>query len=74
MHESVRLFAEIRRGEAVDIVSGEGDQTDARNIILGASYLFGLPGYQVWRTISGIDAASRGEAGPQAIVLGPPRK
>lgn len=59
---------------AVDIASGEGDQTDARNIILGASYLFGLPGYQIWRTVSGIDAASRGEAGPQAIVLGAPKK
>ncbi len=57
-----------------DVAAGEGDQTDAKNIILGVSYLLGLPGYQVWRTISGIEAVADDDAGMQAVLLGPPKR
>lgn len=59
---------------AVDTARGEGDEKDARDLLLGSSYLLGLPGYQAWRTIDGINAVAEGEAGPQAILLGPPRR
>lgn len=56
-----------------DVAAGDGDKTDAKNIVLGASYLLGLPGYQVWRTISGIEAVADDDAGIQAVLLGPPK-
>tara|TARA_R110000851_G_scaffold165169_2_gene309950 strand:+ start:157444 stop:162921 length:5478 start_codon:yes stop_codon:yes gene_type:complete len=60
-------------GSVVDVAGGEGNKTDVKNIWLGSSYLLGLPGYQVWRTIEGLDAWMGGNAGPGAVLLGPPR-
>lgn len=60
-------------GSLVDIAGGEGNKTDVRNIWMGTSYLFGLPGYQVWRTVEGTRAWLGGKASPSAVLFGPPR-
>ena len=57
----------------VDVFSDEGDQKDARNIIMGAGYLTGAPGRLIADTSIGTYAWLRGEAGPEAIIYGPPR-
>jgi hypothetical protein len=55
----------------VDIVSGEGDKKDTKNLIMGISYAVGLPGKQISDTVLGAEAFLQGEAGPEAVVFGP---
>lgn len=53
-----------------DIASGEGDDKDIKNAIMGVSFLTGLPGKLISDTYLGIQAYMNDEAGPEAIVFG----
>lgn len=62
-------------GSAADVAAGEGDKTDAKNLTLGTSYLFGLPGYQVWRTADHLESVYSGDSdlNPWYALMGEPR-
>lgn len=57
-----------------DVAMGENDEKDTKHLIMAAGYTFGLPGKLIADTVDGTRAWLSGEAGPQAIVLGPPKK
>lgn len=57
-----------------DIASGEGDQKDVKNLLMGIGFAAGLPGKLVSDVITGTYDFATGEAGPEAIVLGPEPK
>lgn len=57
-----------------DIMSGEGDEHDTKNVIMGAGFAVGLPSKLISDTYMGTNAWLEGNAGPQAVVLGPPKK
>ena len=59
---------------AADVAKGEGDAKDAKNLIMGAGYLTGVPGKLISDTVMGTQAWLAGEAGPEAILFGPPKK
>jgi len=59
---------------AIDVAQGEGDTVDAKNLIMGTSYVLGLPGNLIKNTVLGFDAWMRGEDGPEAVIYGPERK
>lgn len=59
---------------ARDAAAGEGDDRDLKNIIMGTSFAIGLPGKLISDTTMGTKAFLEGEAGPEAVVFGPPRK
>lgn len=61
-------------GSVRDVAVGEGDKKDAKNIIMATGYTFGLPGKLVADTTAGTQAWLEGSSGPEAILLGPPRK
>ncbi len=61
-------------GSIYDIFSGEGTDSDTRTAIMGTSVAFHLPGKLISDTVRGTNAWLSGEAGPQAVILGPPRK
>ena len=45
-----------------------------KNIIMAVGYAAGLPGKLISDTALGTKAYLEGEAGPQAVLVGPPRK
>jgi hypothetical protein len=57
-----------------DAATGEGDDKDMKNIIMGTSFAVGLPGKQISDTTLGTKAFLEGEAGPEAAIFGPPKK
>lgn len=57
-----------------DVATGENDEKDTKHLIMAAGYTFGLPGKLVADTVDGTRAWMAGDAGPQAVVLGPPKK
>jgi hypothetical protein len=57
-----------------DILAGEGDDKDMRNVIMGGSVAIGLPGKLIADTTLGAKAVIEGEAAPQAVLFGPPKK
>lgn len=57
-----------------DVVNGEADEKDTKNLIMATGYLLGLPGKLVSDTVEGTRQWLSGEAGPQAVILGPPPK
>jgi hypothetical protein len=57
-----------------DVAAGEGNEQDAKAIIMGAGYAFGLPVKLIADTTLGTKAWLEGRAGPEAIAVGPPRK
>lgn len=59
---------------AQDVAKGENDEKDTKNLIMGVGYLVGAPGKLIADTVDGTRAWLNGEAGPQAIILGPPKK
>lgn len=60
---------------AYDIMKGDANETDYKNLVRGTGYLFGLPGMQAWRTIDGYQALSDGETdNPGVLLTGPPRE
>lgn len=59
---------------AADYVKGEADERDTKNLIMGVGYLVGAPGKLISDAIEGTRQWLNGEAGPQAILLGPPPK
>lgn len=61
-------------GAIYDIFTGEGTDSDTRTAIMGTSVVFGLPGKLISDTVRGTNAWLAGDAGPQAVVLGPPPK
>ena len=69
-------FEGVGRGtkSLYDVATGEGDDKDLKSIIVGTSFAIGLPGKQISDTTMGAKAWLEGEAGPEAAVVGPPRK
>ena len=57
-----------------DVATGENDEKDTKHLIMAAGYTLGLPGKLVADTVDGTRAWLSGDAGPQAVVLGPPKK
>lgn len=58
----------------IDILSGDAEQKDFRDLIRGTGYAFGLPGFQAWRTVDGARALMEGETNnPAVIFTGPPQ-
>lgn len=57
-----------------DVATGENDEKDTKHLIMAAGYTFGLPGKLVADMADGTRAWLSGDAGPQAVVLGPPKK
>lgn len=61
-------------GAVYDIFTGAGTDSDIRTAIMGTGVMLGLPGKLISDTVRGTNAWLAGEAGPQAVVLGPPPK
>lgn len=59
---------------AVQVGQGEVDEPLARAVNRAAGTAFHYPAAQVDRTVRGIIAIAEGEAGPQALLVGPPKK
>jgi predicted GNAT family acetyltransferase len=59
---------------ATQVGQGEVDESMLRAVNRAAGTAFHYPAAQVDRTVRGMIAVSEGEAGPQAILLGPPYK
>jgi hypothetical protein len=57
-----------------DIMTDHGDDTDAKNAIMGTSFVLGLPGKLISDAVMGTKAWIEGKTGPQGVVLGPPPK
>jgi len=57
-----------------DIAAGEGDIVDTKNVIMGTSFAFGLPGKLISDFVAGANAWMNGDAGPEALLLGAPRR
>lgn len=59
---------------SVDAATGEATEGDEKTLVRGFGYLFGLPGFQAWRTLDGYRALSEGETDNPAVLLtGPPK-
>lgn len=58
----------------VDIAAGEGDIVDTKNAIMGTSFAFGLPGKLISDFVAGANAWMSGDAGPEALLFGAPRR
>jgi hypothetical protein len=56
------------------IAQGENDEALWRSVNRAAGTTLHYPAAQVDRTVRGIIAVAEGEAGPQALLVGPPRK
>lgn len=56
-----------------DVVIGQGDDADTRNLIMGTSFAIGLPGVAIRNAWLGGMAWLEGETGPQGILFGAPR-
>lgn len=57
-----------------DIAAGEGDIVDTKNAIMGTSFAFGLPGKLISDFVAGANAWMSGDAGPEALLFGAPRR
>lgn len=57
----------------IELADGGGDIKDAKGVIMGLGFLLGLPGKLVSDTVAGTNAWLDGTAGPEAVVLGPPK-
>lgn len=57
-----------------DIFAGEGDIVDTKNAIMGTSFAFGLPGKLISDFVAGANAWMSGDAGPEALLFGAPRR
>ncbi|MDG9966927.1 hypothetical protein N7638_02675 [Achromobacter mucicolens] len=57
-----------------DIIAGEGDIVDTKNAIMGTSFALGLPGKLISDFVAGANAWMSGEAGPEALLFGAPRR
>lgn len=57
-----------------DIVAGEGDIVDTKNVIMGTSFTLGLPGKLISDFVAGANAWMNGDAGPEALLFGAPRR
>jgi len=57
-----------------NIASGEGEDKDTKNLIMGTSFALGLPGKLISDVTMGTKAWLNDEAGPEAVVIGPPKK
>ena len=56
------------------ILNDEGDDNSTKEAIMGVSYAVGLPGVLVQKAVTGFDAWMNDEAGPEAMIFGPPKK
>lgn len=57
-----------------DVISGDSDDRDLKNIIMGVGFSVGLPGKLIADTTLGTKAILEGQAGPEALIQGPPKK
>jgi hypothetical protein len=60
-------------GSAIDIWNDEGDIKDVGNEIMALSYMLGLPGSFVKNAVVGGYAYANEQAGPEALLFGPPK-
>jgi phosphopantetheine adenylyltransferase len=58
---------------AVDVAKGKGNEKDTKAIVMGLSYLFGLPGLLMWNVTAGTEAVLNDGAPAQAVLFGPPK-
>lgn len=56
------------------LFEGDGEAYDVKNAIMGGSYLTGLPGKLISDVVSGFQAWMNGDAGPDAVLFGAPRR
>jgi hypothetical protein len=68
-----RFYSELGR-LGVQIKQGELDEAAIRALNSVAGIIFHYPAGQIDKTARGIMAVSKGEAGPMAILVGPPTK
>jgi hypothetical protein len=70
------FFEGVAKGGAstVEVLQGEADEKDVKSIFMGLSFSFGLPGLLMWNVLAGSNAYLEGDAGPQAVLFGPPKK
>lgn len=60
---------------SVDDFTGDSTEYDYKTLVHGAGYLFGLPGFQTWRTLDAYRAYVDGESDDLTDFLtGPPRE
>jgi GNAT superfamily N-acetyltransferase len=71
--ESAIQMAIQTPGSIQDLWEGSGDDRDIKRVIMGAGFLTGMPGKLISDVTLGTKAYMEGEAGPQAIIVGPPR-
>jgi len=71
--ESAIQMAIQTPGSIQDLWEGSGDDRDIKRVIMGAGFLTGMPGKLISDVALGTKAYMEGEAGPQAIIVGPPR-
>lgn len=57
-----------------DITAGDGDIVDTKNVIMGTSFTLGLPGKLISDFVAGANAWMSGDAGPEALLFGAPRR
>jgi len=59
---------------AKNVATGHADEKDTKHLIMATGYGLGLPGKLVADTVEGTRQWLHGQAGPEAVVLGPPKK
>ncbi len=67
------LAVEVLRGADLQVQQGEIDEAMLRAANSTAGVLFHYPATQVDKTVRGVAAFAEGDAGPQAILFGPPK-
>jgi hypothetical protein len=69
-------FEGVAKGAAstLEVVQGDGDEKDTKAIFMGLAFSFGLPGVLAWNVLAGTNEFLEGDAGPQAVLFGPPKK
>ncbi len=72
--ESAIQMAIQTPGSVMDLMEGNGDDKDIKRAIMGVSFMTAMPGKLISDVTLGTKAFMEGDAGPQAIVVGPPRE
>jgi hypothetical protein len=69
-------FEGVIKGAAstVNVIEGDYNEKDTKAIFMGLAFSFGLPGKLMWDVTAGTEAVVDGDAPPQSILFGPPKK
>lgn len=71
--ESAIQMAIQTPGSVMDLMEGNGDDKDIKRAIMGVSFVTAMPGKLISDVTLGTKAFMEGDAGPQAIIVGPPK-